>query len=98
MIVAGVYSFNRGREVIEAGYPSELRETLKVIQSVDSAPHRTKLSKEITMPGRALYDPKSLSQAFGAAFAAKGWSRRRVRCEYPTECYDDQVDTALCEA
>ncbi len=94
MIVAGVYSFNRGREVIEAGYPSELRETLKVIQSVDSAPHRTKLSKEITMPGRALYDPKSLNQAFRTEFALNGWSRKRVRCEYPTEYYTDAYQPA----
>lgn len=72
MIVAGVYSFNRGREVIETEYPSELQETLVIIQSVDSAPHKTKLSEEVTMPGRTLYNPKSLNQAFKAAFAAKG--------------------------
>lgn len=94
MIVAGVYSFNRGREVIEAAYPSELQETLAIIQSVDSAPHKTKLSEEVTMPGRTLYNPKSLNQAFRAAFAAKGWSRRRVRCEYPTEYYTDAYQPA----
>lgn len=94
MIVAGVYSFNRGREVIEAQYPSELQETLKIIQTVDSAPHKTKLSEEVTMTGRPLFNPKSLNQAFKTEFALKGWSRRRVRCEYPTEYYTDAYQPA----
>ncbi len=36
MIVAGVYSFNGGMEVVEQRYPIELAEILEVIAEVDS--------------------------------------------------------------
>lgn len=87
MIVAGIYSFNRGREVIEEKYPRELAEVLEIIRQVDSAQHKIKASKEKTMPGRLLYSPKSLNPAFKQEFALRGWERRRVACDYPTEYY-----------
>jgi hypothetical protein len=34
MIVAGIYSFNGGRDIIEAQYASELTETLAIIEIV----------------------------------------------------------------
>ena len=87
MNVAGIYSFNGGREVIEECYPNELAEVLDVIRSVDSSLHKTKVSKEKTMPGRMLFDPTALNQAFKTEFHARDWRRLRVFCEYPANYY-----------
>jgi hypothetical protein len=51
MIIAGMYSFNGGKEAVEARFARELREIKKIIVAVDSAKHKTKVSKEKTMPG-----------------------------------------------
>lgn len=59
MIIGGIYSFNQGQEVIEAHYSNELSEVIKVIESVDSMPHKTKISAEKTMPGKLLFKPSS---------------------------------------
>jgi hypothetical protein len=87
MIVAGIYSFNHGREVIEARYSAELTDVLEVIRSIDSRQHKTKASDEQTMYGRQLYSPPALNQAFRAEFSKRKWERKRVRCDYPTEYY-----------
>jgi hypothetical protein len=87
MIIAGVYSFNGGREAIESDYSTELREIGMVIASVESLEHKTKVSKEKTMPGRVLYKPGSLNRAFRAQFEQRGWHKHKVPCEYPTDFY-----------
>ena len=87
MIIAGLYSFNGGKEVIESRYAKELREIKQVIAAVDSAEHKTKVSKEKTMPGRILYKPRSLNEAFRAEFEARNWHKHKVPCQYPTEYY-----------
>jgi hypothetical protein len=87
MIIAGMYSFNNGREVIEAQYTTELREVNQVIAAVDSTQYRTKTSREKTMPGKILYSPRALNKCFRQEFEARGWRKYKVRCEYPTEYY-----------
>lgn len=87
MIIAGIYSFNQGREIIEEKYTQELQEVLGVIASVDSNIHKSKASEEKTMAGRMLYSPRSLNSAFKTSFARHGWISQRVVCEYPTEFY-----------
>jgi hypothetical protein len=87
MIIAGVYSFNGGKEVIESGFVAELREIEQIIAAVDGAKHKTKISKEKTMPGRILYKPGSLNKAFRVEFEARQWRKHKVPCEYPTEYY-----------
>jgi hypothetical protein len=87
MIVAGIYSFNGGKEVIQSQYAKELREIRQVIAAVDSAKHKTKVSKEKTMPGRVLYKPGSLNKAFREEFEERGWRKQKVPCEYPTDYY-----------
>ena len=64
MIVAGIYSFNQGREVIEEKYAPELREVIEVITHVQSSEHKIKESQEKTMPGRLLYSPSALNHGF----------------------------------
>jgi hypothetical protein len=87
MIIAGIYSFNGGKEAIGSKYAAEFREIKRIISAVDSKEHRTKVSKEKTMPGKILYKPGSLNSAFRAEFEPKGWYKYKVPCEYPTEFY-----------
>jgi hypothetical protein len=88
MIVGGVYSFNKGQEVIEADYSNELSEIMDVIEAVNSIDHKTKVSEEKTMSGQFLFKPGSLNQSFKREFVRRGWSdNARVLCEYPTNFY-----------
>lgn len=87
MIIAGIYSFNRGKEVVEVGYPAELNEVKQVIAAIDVVQHRTKISREKTMSGRILYNPRSLNRAFREEFEARGWTKCRVVCEYSPAHY-----------
>lgn len=88
MKISGVYSFKDGKEVIEAEFASELQEIKQVIAAVDGTKHKTKVSREKTMPGRMLYEPGSLNRAFERVFEALNWqSKYKVPCEYPTEYY-----------
>lgn len=87
MNIAGIYSFNRGKEIIEARYAAELDEVKQVIVAINSADHRTKTSREKTMPGKTLYNPRSLNRAYREGFKACGWDKKRVMCEYSLEYY-----------
>jgi len=93
MIIAGVYSFNGGKEAIQSGFAAELREIEQIIAAVDSARYKTKVSKEKTMPGRYLYRPGSLNRAFRAEFEARQWRKHRVPCEYSTKYYTPGYDS-----
>jgi len=87
MIIAGIYSFNLGREIIEERFGAELAEIEQVITSVDSSLCKTKTSLEKTMPGRTLYSPRALNRAFTAEFQSRNWEKFKVRCEYPSQYY-----------
>ncbi len=95
MIIAGVYSFNGGEEIIESRYASELREVERIITEVDSKRHKTKTSREKTMPGKRLYSPPSLNKAFKKEFEKRDWHNHRVKCDYPTEYYTAGYATSL---
>jgi len=100
MKITGIYSFNSGREIIEAQFATELREIERVIAAVESKDHKTKTSREKTMLGRKLYSPRALNKAFKAQFEEYGWRNHRVTCEYPTQYYvgDYQPDTSFSGA
>jgi hypothetical protein len=87
MIIAAVYSFNNGEEVVNQKYPELLKEVNAIIKNVKADEHLTKKSKEKTMPGKMLYSPKSLNQAFKKEFYDLNWHNRRVKCQYPTQFY-----------
>lgn len=87
MRIVGIYSFNKGKEIIESKFRFELREIEQVIASIDSRKHKTKVSKEKTMPGKMLYKPSSLNNAFRQAFESLGWHKHKVNCEYPAQFY-----------
>lgn len=87
MIIAGVYSFNGGKEIIESKYSAEFREIKRAITAVDSRKHKTKISKEKTMPGRKLYNPKSLNAAFKKQLGPLGWKNVKVASKYSLNYY-----------
>ncbi|MEM3554917.1 MAG: BglII/BstYI family type II restriction endonuclease [Candidatus Micrarchaeaceae archaeon] len=87
MVIAGLYSFNKGREVVEDWFPSEWQEIGEIIASIRATDHKTKVSRERTMRGRMLYNPRSMNSAFRKAFETRGWKKRKVRCEYSTQYY-----------
>ena len=94
MKIAGVYSFKGGKETIEANFARELDEVLQAINAVDAAQHKTKISREKTMPGKRLYSPSSLNKAFKQEFGDRSWSNYKVLCEYPTEFYTSDYTNA----
>jgi hypothetical protein len=98
--VVAEFSFNNGRRVICRKWARELKEIWAVITSVNAKKFRTKISREKTMPGRQLNDPRALNREFKAAFARLGWRSQRVRCEYSSNYYhrDYQADRPSREA
>ena len=87
MVIAGEFSFNHGKEIIESQFAAELREVRDVIAAVNSKRYKTKTSREKTMPGKRLYSPESLNRAFKRAFEKRQWHNHRVLCDYPTQYY-----------
>jgi hypothetical protein len=87
MKIVGVYSFNGGKEAVDAKYPSLFKEVVDIVASVDAKKYKTKESKEKTMRGTMLYSPVLLNTAFKKEFKNRHWAPRRVYCEYPTEYY-----------
>lgn len=87
MIIAGEYSFNNGREFIHKKCKRLLDEIIEIVSLVDADQHKTKSSKEKTMPGRMLFSPQSLNKAFKREFVARNWRTVRVSCRYPTHYY-----------
>ena len=46
MRIAGVYSFNKGKEIILQQHRAQLEEVLQVIEKVDAERCKTKVSKD----------------------------------------------------
>lgn len=87
MIIAGMYSFKGGKEYVEAHYPHLLKEIEQVIAAVSAGRHITKKSKEKTMRGKMLYNPRALNKAFKRLFGRRGWNAVKIPCEYPRGFY-----------
>lgn len=86
MIIAAEYSFNSG-DTIKDTKSHLLQEVEDMIINVDASQCKIKRSKEITMPGKMLYSPTSLNNAYAKGFKTKGWEKQRVKCDYPTDYY-----------
>jgi hypothetical protein len=72
------YSHLNGYESIQYHQPRLWREIVDVIASVDAAKYRTKVSREKTMVGRKLYDPKALNKAMNDQFRLRKWEERKA--------------------
>lgn len=96
MIIAGVYSFKNGEAEVSRNYPALLTQVKDVIKTVEASKHKTKESKEKTMPGQMLYSPTALNDTIKEAFGVYGWKAVKVPCEYSTNYYaKDYVPKAL---
>lgn len=93
MRIAGVYPFKNGKKEVSKSYPDLLTEVNEVIKAIDPTQHKSKVSKEKTMPGRMLFSPKSINRAFKKEFLARGWSTIRVSCDYPVNHYLEDYKT-----
>jgi hypothetical protein len=88
MRLAAVYSFNKGEEVVAKKYPELLVEVNDVIRSIGASQCKVEESKEKTMAGQMLYDPKAMNKCFKYEFSVKRkWRTVRVKCDYPTNYY-----------
>jgi len=81
MEIVAEFSFKNGKEFIEKRHKAELKEIKKLISSVDASPLKTKISKEKTMMGKALYSPIELNKVFMESFKKKGWKTVRIGVE-----------------
>lgn len=89
MKIAGIYSFNKGKETIELRCPGLLAEIKEIIASVEAPKYKVKKSKEKTMKGRLLFSPVKLNGVFKARFKRKKWKTVRIKCNYPDNYYLD---------
>ncbi len=87
MKIAGIYSFNGGTEHVQKHFAAELAEITRAIEAIDADLHKTKVSKEKTMPGKMLYSPVGLNKAFKTELFPRGWKNVKEPCEYSPHFY-----------
>ena len=75
MRVVYEYSHLGGAEILQVRYPQCLVDTNEIIPQVTA--HRTKISAEKTMRGRALYSPRDMNRQFKQAFGDRGYVELR---------------------
>ena len=68
MQIVAQYSFKRGKQFLSKNHKLELDEVKDTISSVVGSRLKTKISKEKTMKGKALYNPKALNKEFRSLF------------------------------
>ena len=78
MKIVTFYSHLNGYEWLVVHERGMWEEIVTCIEKVDATKHRTKISKEKTMPGRALYAPKELNKVFTRLFSSAGWEEART--------------------
>ena len=76
MQIVAQYSFNNGKQFLEEYHRSELSEVKDIISSVVGSRLKTKISKEKTMKGKALYSPIALNKEFRRQFEQRNWETR----------------------
>jgi hypothetical protein len=88
MKVVGEYSFAGGAEIVKNEFAPQLQQIMDCISQIDKEVHKTKESKEKTMPGDMLYSPVDLNNAFKDYLHPLGWANHRVQCDYPNYYLD----------
>ncbi|QKZ15912.1 BglII/BstYI family type II restriction endonuclease [Spirosoma sp. KUDC1026] len=95
MRIAGIYSFNGGKEFVEENFPEQLAELKAAIKAIDASKAKTKKSKEQTMVGKMLYSPDALNKAFRTQLPKPRWKNVREKCEYKPNYYEDDYATPI---
>ena len=78
MRIQAKYSHLNGEEYLLVHRKRLWDEVKAVIAEVDAEACRTKVSKEKTMPGKILFSPADMNNAFKDGLKARGWSERRT--------------------
>ncbi len=78
MKIEEYYSHLNGYEYIKVHKPKLWKEIAEIISGVDIDSHRTKVSREKTMPGEKLISPRSLNNAIRDGFSARGWKQEQA--------------------
>jgi len=73
------YSHLNGLEYLLVHKPQLWKEIQQVIAFVNASAHKTKISKEKRMIGKALFSPVGLNDAVRTAFKKRGWSHRLTK-------------------
>jgi len=81
------YSHLGGAEILQVRYPDCDREIYEVIAEVKAK--RSKISKEKTMRGKALYSPKDMNRQFRELFGSRGY--RELRDTYTITIPNSEV-------
>ncbi len=77
MKIAQQYSHLNGEEYLIVHHKKLYKEIKDTIKNIDSEKLKTKVSKEHTMKGKKLYNPKELNDVFNGLFSEKGWFESR---------------------
>jgi len=78
MKIVEVYSHLNGKEFLLVHKKKLWKELESVIGAVNASKCRTKISKEKTKLGKALYSPIAMNKMFSALLNAQGWTESRV--------------------
>jgi hypothetical protein len=77
--IVETYSHLNGLEFIVYHQQEVWDEIVEVITQVDAEVCRTKISKEKTKLGKALYSPVEMNKAYKAILVSKGWKESRTQ-------------------
>jgi hypothetical protein len=72
------YSHLNGREFLLVHQPKLLRQIESIVEGVDASKCRTKVSREKTMKGKALYSPVEMNNRMREGFVKADWAQRRT--------------------
>lgn len=78
MRVLSYYSHLNGYEFLKVHHANLWNDIVAVIKEIDATKCKTKVSKEKTMLGKALYSPGAMNKLFEKGFRARDWKSRRV--------------------
>ena len=78
MRIVNHYSHLNGLEFLQVHKLRLWNQITAVIQELDAASCRTKVSKEIRTKDKVLYSPIAMNSALSAAFNAHGWGEQRT--------------------
>jgi hypothetical protein len=78
MKIAAMHSHQNGWEYIKVHKPGLWTEIEKAVAAVDATKCKTKISKEKTMMGQALYAPKEMNKLMENEFGKRGWKEERT--------------------
>jgi len=79
MKIAQKYSHLNGEEYLMVHHKKEYREIQETIKSLNAKSLMTKKSKEKTMPGKMLFNPRALNKEFNKKFRKLDWNESRYK-------------------